>query len=72
MCFQQFQKNLLLELRKYLNDPDVSLLVDVAGVSSVVLVVLIVDESVSEVEDAVEVLVADSVLVSVVSDVLLV
>ena len=43
--------------------------------SSVVLVVLIVlvdDESVSEVEAAVEVLVADSVLVSVVSDVLLV
>lgn len=37
---------------------------------SVVLVVLIVDESVSEVEAAVEVLVADSVLVSVVSDVL--
>ena len=49
---------------------DVSLLVDVAVVSSVVLVVLIVDESVSEVEAAVEVLVADSVLVSVVSDVL--
>ena len=41
--------------------------------SSVVLVVLIVlvdDESVSEVEAAVEVLVTDSVLVSVVSDVL--
>lgn len=38
--------------------------------SSVVLVVLIVDESVSEVEAAVEVLVADSVLVSVVADVL--
>lgn len=38
--------------------------------SSIVLVVLIVDESVSEVEAAVEVLVADSVLVSVVSDVL--
>ena len=36
--------------------------------SSVVLVVLIVDESVSEVEAAVEVLVADSVLVSVVLD----
>ena len=51
---------------------DVSLLVDVTVVPSVVLVVLIVDESVSEVEAAVEVLVADSVLVSVVSDVLLV
>ena len=40
--------------------------------SSVVLVVLIVlvDDAVSEVEAAVEVLVADSVLVSVVSDVL--
>ncbi len=38
-----------------------------AIVSSVVLVVLIVDESVSQVEAAVEVLVADSVLVSVVS-----
>ena len=41
--------------------------------SSVVLVVLIVlvdDESVSEVEAAVEVVVADSVLVSVVADVL--
>lgn len=41
--------------------------------SSVVLVVLIVlvdDESVFEVEAAVEVVVADSVLVSVVSDVL--
>ena len=41
--------------------------------SSVVLVVLIVlvdDESVSEVEAAVAVVVADSVLVSVVSDVL--
>ena len=41
--------------------------------SSVVLVVLIVlvdDESVSEVEAAFEVVVADSVLVSVVSDVL--
>ena len=41
--------------------------------SSVVLVVLIVlvdDESVSEVEAAVELVVADSVLVSVVSDVL--
>jgi hypothetical protein len=37
-------------------------------VSSVVLNVLIVDESVSEVEAAVEVLVADSVLVSVVLD----
>lgn len=49
---------------------DVSLLVDVTVVPSVVLVVLIVDESVSEVEAAVEVLVADSVLVSVVSDVL--
>ena len=36
--------------------------------SSVVLVVLIVDESVSEVEAAVEVLVADSVLVLVVLD----
>ena len=47
---------------------DVSLLVDVAVVSSVVLVVLIVDESVSEVEAAVEVLVADSVLVLVVLD----
>ena len=53
-----------------LESSDVSLLVDVAVVSSVVLVVLIVDESVSEVEAAVEVLVADSVLVSVVSDVL--
>lgn len=49
---------------------DVSLLVDVTVVPSVVLVVLIVDESVSEVEAAVEVLVTDSVLVSVVSDVL--
>ena len=36
--------------------------------SSIVLVVLIVDESVSEVEAAVEVLVADSVLVSVLFD----
>lgn len=49
---------------------EVSLLVDVTVVPSVVLVVLIVDESVSEVEAAVEVLVTDSVLVSVVSDVL--
>jgi hypothetical protein len=53
---------------------DVSLLVDVTVLSSVVLVVLIVlivDESVEAVaEAAVEVLVADSVLVSVVSDIL--
>lgn len=49
---------------------DVSLLVDVTVVPSVVLVVLIVDESVSEVEAAVEVLVTVSAPVSVVSDVL--
>ena len=41
-----------------------------SSVVLVVLIVLIVDESVSEVEAAVEVLVADFVLVSVVSDVL--
>ena len=41
-----------------------------SSVVLVVLIVLVADESVSEVEAAVEVLVADSVLVSVVSDVL--
>ena len=68
MCFLAVSEELASGVAEVLESSDVSLLVDVAVVSSVVLNVLIVDESVSEVEAAVEVLVADSVLVSVVLD----